>query len=145
MPSASTSLFPETLRAGGVPSPVSGGPVGVGAGEGSASTLQVVPLSVNEVGDGLLPDREQRKPALTLAPVASAPLQLWSAAVTVVPDRDHSAFQPWLSFCPPAKSKVRLQLLTAAVLLVIVTAPTPTREGPRRRRRLKVLNAGGVA
>lgn len=78
VPSASTSLFPEARRTGGVPSPVSGGSVGVGVGvgvgEGSASTLQVVPLSLNEVGTGLLPDQEPRKPALTFAPVASVPL-----------------------------------------------------------------------
>jgi hypothetical protein len=42
----------------------------------------------------LLPDQEARNPALTLAPVPSEPFQLSLAAVTVVPDWDHSAFQP---------------------------------------------------
>lgn len=43
--------------------------------------------------------------------------------MTVVPDWDHLAFQPWVTFCPLAKSKVSVQLLSAAESLVIRTAP----------------------
>src|SRR5690348_6482499 len=83
VPPASTSLFPETCSSGAVPV-VGGGSVGVG--DGSVSTLHVVPLSLNVVGTALLPDHEARNPALTLAPEPSAPFQLSLAAVTVVAD-----------------------------------------------------------
>src|SRR3954453_14008035 len=100
LPSASTSLLPETCRAGAVPV-AGGGSVGVGVG--SVSTLQVVPLSLNVVGTALLPDQEARNPALTLAPVPSEWFQFSLTAVTVVPDWDHLAFQPWVTFWPAAK------------------------------------------
>lgn len=70
-------------------------------GVGSASTLQVVPLSLNADGTALLPDQLARNPALMLAPVPREPFQLSLAAVTVVPDWDHLAFQPWVTFWPP--------------------------------------------
>ncbi len=66
----------------------------VGVGDGSVSTLHVVPLSLNVAGTALLPDHEARNPALTLAPEPSEPFQLSLAAVTVVADWDHLAFQP---------------------------------------------------
>src|SRR5919197_347804 len=71
----------------------------------------------------LVPDQEPRNPALTLAPEPREPFQLSLAAVTVVPDWDHLAFQPWVTFWPPAKSKVSCQLLSADRLLVIFTEP----------------------
>ncbi len=69
-------------------------------GVGSASTLQVVPLSLNADGTALLPAQLARNPALTLAPVPRVPFQLSLVAVTVVPDWDHLAFQPWVTFWP---------------------------------------------
>ena len=71
-------------------------------GVGSVSTLHVVPFSLNDVGTALLPDQDAMNPALTLAPVPREPFQLSLAAVTVVPDWDHLAFQPWLTYWPPA-------------------------------------------
>src|SRR5690349_8373723 len=53
-PAESTSLLPETRSAGGVSW---AGSVGSGVGEGSAAVLQLVPLSLNEVGTALLPDQ----------------------------------------------------------------------------------------
>ncbi|GAA3881768.1 hypothetical protein GCM10023084_38370 [Streptomyces lacrimifluminis] len=62
-------------------------------------------------------------PAPTLAPVPNEPLQLSLAAVTMVWDRDHSAFQPRVSFRPVPKPKVGLQLPSAAGLSVILAEP----------------------
>lgn len=102
----------------------SGGGVDEGGVVGSTSTLHEVPLSRNAAGTAPAPapDQEPRKPPPTLAPVPREPFQLSLAAVTVVPDWDHSAFQPWVTFRPSARSKVRLPPSRGARLLVMFTA-----------------------
>src|SRR5690349_21067668 len=72
-----------------------------GAGGGSSTEpVQATPLSVNAVGRGLAPVKEPVNPRSTVAPVASVRFQSTAAAVTVAPDCDQVAFQPWTLFCP---------------------------------------------
>lgn len=124
-PDASTILLPETWSLGAVVAGVVvvGVAVGVGVGDGDASVLQATPLSLKAVGAGFEPDQSARKPALTLPPVAITPFQLSLTTVTLAPDWDHLPLQPWVTFWVPGKSKVRVQLLVAALLLVMTTLP----------------------
>jgi hypothetical protein len=80
-----------------------------------------VQLGRGGVAAGLLPDQLPRKPALTVPPVARAPLYDIEEAVTLLPDWVQEAFQPWVTFWPPAKLKPRVQLLVGAALLVMTT------------------------
>ena len=84
---------------------------------------QATPLRVKAVGEVFVPLYEALKPKLAVPPVAIAPLYDRLAADTAAPVWVTVAFQPWVTFWPPVKSKARLQLLTAAALLVIFTAP----------------------
>jgi hypothetical protein len=61
---------------------------------------QVTPLSVNEVGLGLLPVCEPLKPKLTEPPVGTLPFQAALVAVTWLPVCVTVADQAWVTRCP---------------------------------------------
>lgn len=115
-PLGSVSRLPLTLSSGAlVGGVVVGEPVGVGAvvgvvvGVGEELPAQARPLRVNPAGAGLSSDEEAMRPRVTLAPFPSEPFQLSLVAVTLLPDWDHVAPQPWVMCWPPVKSKPRFQ------------------------------------
>jgi hypothetical protein len=92
---------------------------GLGLGELVALPVQATPLSAKSVGAGLLRlFQEPLKPIVAEPPVPSVPFQLALAAVTVVPDCEYRAFQPWVTCWPTVKSQVRFQELTGVPRLV---------------------------
>src|ERR1044072_6617352 len=74
-PFSSTNTMPETRSFGGVPVWPGGGSVGSAGSVGPEPPSHATPLSRNAEGDGLEPDQEAVKPALTLPPVATFPFQ----------------------------------------------------------------------
>ena len=98
-----------------------GGVVGV------VPPLQATPLSVNEVGFGLLPLHDPLKPMLVAAPVARLPFHDSFCAVTLLPDWLHLADQPcatrWLE---SGNVKPSVQPLSASpTFLMVMLAVKP--------------------
>lgn len=88
----------------------------------STEPVQATPLRVNAVGFGLAPVKEPTKPVSALAPVASVPFQSAPATVTVDPDCDQAALQPWTTFCPASgRVNFSVQPRTVSPRLVILT------------------------
>ena len=88
--------------------------------------LQVVPLSVNAAGTGLLPVQEPLKPSCTEPPAGSEAFQFRLATVTFEPLCVQVPFQPWVTLCPAPKEKPSVQPLIAdALLTMVMLAPKP--------------------
>jgi hypothetical protein len=105
-----------------------GGRVEVVDGLGAPVTLpvQVVPLSANPDGTGLLALHAPLNPKATEAPLVIVALYDTSAAVTADPDWVTVAFHAWVTDCPAVKLQVNRHPLTVSPRLVTVTlAPNP--------------------
>ena len=105
----------ERCVGGAVVGPAVGGVVWV------TEPVQVVPLTANVVGTGLLPVQVPLKPNETLALVATPPFQAALTARTCVPLCVTSAFQPWATCWPPANDQVRVQPASGSPRLVRLT------------------------
>lgn len=67
-------------------------------GVAAPATSHVLPFSLKDLGAGLVPDQDARKPVLTAPPAASLPFEAVLVTVTFFPDCFHSAFQPRETF-----------------------------------------------
>jgi hypothetical protein len=87
-----------------------------------AAPPQVTPLTLNEVGLGLLPDQVPWNPMLVEPPLAIAPFQAALVAVTVLPDWLHEpADQPLVYFVVVSgKSNFSVQLVQASPMFLMV-------------------------
>src|SRR5512142_2674076 len=77
-----------------------------GLGEPETLPVQVVPLSANAVGTGLLPFHEPLNPTLALPPVGMLPFHDAFVTVTCAPDWVTLPFQSWVIVCPAVKLHV---------------------------------------
>ena len=84
--------------------------------------MQGAPLSAKPLGVPGLPVKPAWKPALTVPPLGSAPPQDGLPTVTVVPDCDHTPFQPLLTVTVLPTVKVSRHDDRAGPLLVIRTS-----------------------
>jgi len=88
--------------------------------------VQVVPLSANDDGTGLLPDHDPLNPNDVLAPVARPPLYDTFLAVTTAPLCVVVAFHACVTLWPAPNAQVSVQPVTASPRLVTLTsAPKP--------------------
>ena len=101
---------------------VGGGVVGFDVGF-VVPPVHVTPLSVKDVGTGLLPDHDALKPTCAVAPVDSEPFQPALLIVTAAPDCVAVPPQACVICWPAPNDQPSFQLLTASPRLVTTTSP----------------------
>ena len=89
------------------------------------AVVQDAPLTVNEVGLGLLPFQLALKPGLAEAPGASVPLKLALVTVTLAPDCAKTPFHPCVICWLPGKVKFKVQLLQVVELVLVIVMEPP--------------------
>ena len=88
--------------------------------------VQGVPLSVNDVGVGLLPDQAPLNPKAAVAPVATVALYDTLVTVTWDPDWTEVPFHNWVTVWPPVKVQVSVHPVIGSPRFFTVTAaPNP--------------------